>query len=979
MGSLCCKKIRVASFPQQESANINNVEELYKNSRFSVPPGVPTEFDAEKNTTQSTITHLPQHPNPDEENKTTVRVRIQNEEVINENNLPNDLKPVISSQFPPIRRKKYDTDNEQQKQQQQQSVFSIYPLPKTTGTERTANQTITVRLPPLKKPTNFENDDNLVESVSDESHSDNANMVEGDWRLQTMPDRTDFYQEDRFLTSTPIPTSFEYSDSDNEYAETLNYLLRPLSNNIDSNEEHLSVPLNVLQILQLREQIALDEYLQHASFPDLNLSSEYLYSINNKSTLPMIKIKETDDSDISNKSFDESTIYLSNTLNVTYDKNNAANRLDVIHPEAFDAAFNIKRQQVIDNTTYRLIIEAWRPNSIEELVDQIKKFSTNKPTIDCLWLVFYWIVRNIEYDTIPYVGRKHVDKSAEAVFRTRKAVGDGYANLFKRLCDDLDLICEKVHGYSKAYIFDSYNKSSVPIDHTWNAVQINQYWYLIDITCSAGHVDNNKVFKRELNSYYFLPQPNEMIYHHFPAIERWQLLKEPITMAQYMQMPKIWPQFFQFDLQLINPSDTIHVDLDPRQSYAMVQIQAPRSVSLIANFTLNDKEVDGGNQIVFDSHKRLYRCYFAPASIGVHIIRFFVKDDSTDNGSYNIAAELELDIRKMPSKPISFPKTWKSFFELNLEIIWPCNTHLIKMDHGDTHTDILIRAPSDVEIAGRLSIDTIKIPGGDCTSLDRRKGVWRCSFAPNRDGLFEACILAKRRLDPGTFTIAARFRIKAKRIPIPPLSYPKTWQLFHDLDLQVEIPRNSATVMWPEYGSYAQVCIRTPDDVRLMSCIERNGIRIENGSLTQFNSEKQHWQLFFAPEQIGEHKLLVFAHCSTPDGVVSGIAVEFQLNVTQLRHSTKFPVIYTAFLNKKCRIYEPMDGVLKRNTTVCIHCEIPNARQVDLTIDSKWVKTEGYKNSILKREIIVGSKEVIIYAKYDENTIYNELIKYTVQ
>jgi hypothetical protein len=33
----------------------------------------------------------------------------------------------------------------------------------------------------------------------------------------------------------------------------------------------------------------------------------------------------------------------------------------------------------------------------------------------------------------------------------------------------------------------------------------------------------------------------------------------------------------------------------------------------------------------------------------------------------------------------------------------------------------------------------------------------------------------------------------------------------------------------------------------------------------------------------------------------------------------------------------------------------------------------------LKRQILVGSKEVIIYAKYDENTVYSELIKYTVQ
>lgn len=162
-----------------------------------------------------------------------------------------------------------------------------------------------------------------------------------------------------------------------------------------------------------------------------------------------------------------------------------------------------------------------------------------------------------------------------------------------------------------------------------------------------------------------------MIYHHLPAIERWQLLKQPINMTQYMQMPKFWPQFFQCDLQLINPSDTIHADLDPRQSYATVIIQAPRNISLVTTFTLNEKEIDGGHLIIYDSPKRLYRCYFAPASVGIHIIRFFAKNDSIGNDSYNIVTELELDIRQMPLKAISFPKTWKPCFELNLEIIWP--------------------------------------------------------------------------------------------------------------------------------------------------------------------------------------------------------------------------------------------------------------------------------------------------------------------
>ncbi|CAF1002512.1 unnamed protein product [Rotaria sp. Silwood1] len=976
MGSNCCKNVRVSGVSQPEPDNVNNSEEQHKKSILTIAPLTPIECDADKNHTPSNSTHPVQRPNPiDSDNNDKVPTLLRPREASNENDLANKHKRVISSQFPPIRRKKYNSENKQQ-----QSTYPIQSVTKKNVIEETHNQNTTVHLPSLQKPVNLKKDDTLVESVSGESYSESDNKIPDDWRLMVLPDRADFYNEDRFFTSTPIPPSPEQSDSEKEHAENLNNLLGPISNNIGSDDEHTSVPSNVLQILRVREQINLNEFFKPIPIPQLEISPQHLYSITDKTNLPLTTVQKTDDDNTPNNSFDESTIYLSNTSVVSSDKKNTARELEIIHPEAFDEPFNVQRQHVIDNSSYRLIIEAWRPDSIEQLVDQIKNFSKNKPTIDRLWIVFYWIARNIEYDTVPYVGKKHVDKSAEAVFRTGKAVADGYANLFKRLCNALDLTCEKVNGYSKAYIFDSSNKSSVPIDHTWNAVQINQHWHLIDLTCSAGYVDDNQVFKRELNPYYFLPRPNEMIYHHFPTSERWQLLKKPIKMMQYMQMPKLWPKFFQLNLQLITPSDIIHVDLVPRQSYALVVIQAPRSISLTASFTLNEKEIDGGYRIVFDRRKRLYRCYFAPASIGVHIIRFFAKDDSIANSSYNNVAELELDIRQMPSKPISFPKTWKSFFELNLEIVWPCNTHIIKMDHGDNHTEILILAPSDVEIAGRLTVDnSIKVPGGHCTFLDRRKGVWRCMFAPHRDGLFEAYILAKRRLDPGSFAIAARFNIKARRIPKPPLSYPKTWQLFHDLDLQIETPCNSAIVMWPEYGSYAQVCIKTPDDVQLMCCIEHNGIRLENGALTQFNREKQHWQLFFAPEQTGKHKLLVFAHCSTPDGVISGIAVEFHLDVTQLRHSIKFPVIYTTFLSKKCRIYEPLNGILKRGAVVCLHCEIPNARQVDLTIDSKWVKTEGYRDSILKRQIIVGSREVIIYAKYDENTIYNELIKYTVQ
>jgi hypothetical protein len=47
-----------------------------------------------------------------------------------------------------------------------------------------------------------------------------------------------------------------------------------------------------------------------------------------------------------------------------------------------------------------------------------------------------------------------------------------------------------------------------------------------------------------------------------------------------------------------------------------------------------------------------------------------------------------------------------------------------------------------------------------------------------------------------------------------------------------------------------------------------------------------------------------------------------------------------------------------------------------LTIDSNWIKNEGYRDPILERKITVGSKEVTIYAKYAEKTSYDGLIKY---
>ncbi|CAF3958532.1 unnamed protein product, partial [Rotaria sp. Silwood1] len=168
-------------------------------------------------------------------------------------------------------------------------------------------------------------------------------------------------------------------------------------------------------------------------------------------------------------------------------------------------------------------------------------------------------------------------------------------------------------------------------------------------------------------------------------------------------------------------------------------------------------------------------------------------------------------------------------------------------------------------------------------------------------------------------------------------------------------------------------------DVQLSCNITYNNVKIENGSLAQYNNDKKLWQLLFAPERIGLHELTVYAGRNNDTESSSTSVVQFNLDVNKLQRPMKFPLIYAPFQTKKCQIFTPLDGILKKGSVVPINCVIPGATDVNLTVDSQWLESEGYRDPILQREITVGSKDVAIYAKYGQKPDYDGLVKYTVQ
>ena len=62
-------------------------------------------------------------------------------------------------------------------------------------------------------------------------------------------------------------------------------------------------------------------------------------------------------------------------------------------------------------------------------------------------------------------------------------------------------------------------------------------------------------FRYEYDDHYFLTDPKEFIYEFFPLQSEWQLLRNPITLAEFEELPFVRSLFFRY--QLTFPSDNM--------------------------------------------------------------------------------------------------------------------------------------------------------------------------------------------------------------------------------------------------------------------------------------------------------------------------------------------------------------------------------------------------------------------------------------
>lgn len=200
--------------------------------------------------------------------------------------------------------------------------------------------------------------------------------------------------------------------------------------------------------------------------------------------------------------------------------------------------------------------------------------------------VFSWIAQHISYNTgifnadkgyrpVKFVldpddtvsSKSAVEQTAEKVLRRRIAVCDGYAKLFKTLCDYAGVESEVILGYGKCYLEKD---TKFRTNHAWNAVKVDSNWYLLDVTWASGFVTYSNEFVHHMDDSYFLTPPQQFISDHYPEDLKWTLLEHPTTLQEFHFSPFKYKSFIKYGIASASPAngtieaaigDTIHIEL----------------------------------------------------------------------------------------------------------------------------------------------------------------------------------------------------------------------------------------------------------------------------------------------------------------------------------------------------------------------------------------------------------------------------------
>lgn len=175
---------------------------------------------------------------------------------------------------------------------------------------------------------------------------------------------------------------------------------------------------------------------------------------------------------------------------------------------------------------------------LQYIVDSITKECNTE--LEITRAFYYWQTQFVQFDHRRKKQKKNTDNASNALME-RKAASQGFAQMFKAMCDLKKIECTVVRGVLRYRAKDIGHFDPDEI-HYWNIISIKNTQYLIDATLGIGSFDEKG--KNIIPSYtdaWWLCNRKLFAASHFPENPTQQLLEIPISKKEFSNAPIVLP------------------------------------------------------------------------------------------------------------------------------------------------------------------------------------------------------------------------------------------------------------------------------------------------------------------------------------------------------------------------------------------------------------------------------------------------------
>ncbi|GAB3339161.1 hypothetical protein GCM10027299_51890 [Larkinella ripae] len=223
------------------------------------------------------------------------------------------------------------------------------------------------------------------------------------------------------------------------------------------------------------------------------------------------------------------------------------------------------------------------PDSYTRSISSLSDYLTApaRTDMDKVRVIYAWMVSHIRYDLAAVQNRSSQKyyseiEYANRVLRQRKGLCTGYALLFKYLLQRAGVQSVTIRGYARTEDKEAGHPIRL-VDHEWNAVNIENEWYLLDLAWAVTTVSGQE----GSNDFYFLTPPELFVSQHFPSDSRWQLLSQPLSKTDFDRFPKLYDPYFQLGFGPDFPRE----GQIRTQGYAELMLQNEQSVDYLCTIS----------------------------------------------------------------------------------------------------------------------------------------------------------------------------------------------------------------------------------------------------------------------------------------------------------------------------------------------------------------------------------------------------------